>query len=356
MIYTPKKRKSHDDGKKTPIITIAVSCCGPSNFGQNPGHKIHLLQSPFLALYLILLPKTIPSPTHGRTREAIDGRNLIAYSDGSYAWLDMWFAANVWKSFTTDNGDKLIDIEFSKPLLAAVSHTGLCHIWNIDASQSPPFPLKFPGQHQRILIKWTKVVIQYGEHIQHWCYDTKIVREIETTLFVAAVDPHPSEDQGLNSINGWCQRSSHNQPMPKSIFAGRVIDLDYLDTCGIHYTGHGSMMLIHGRYHPEGGTWDDGVCCVSLEPDGRVAFHTMPRDCAEDVEPEQGILYASGIKDSPKQFAILKSRTMTDASSSFVWYDWYVHRTHLVERHQWIKGDAEFMILLTTRNWSLEYG
>lgn len=32
-------------------------------------------------------------------------------------------------------------------------------------------------------------------------------------------------------------------------------------------------------------------------------------------------------------------------SNSYVWYDYYVHRTHLVDDNPWIMGDAQFMVL-----------
>lgn len=326
---------------------------------------------------------TIPSPLDPEDDSNREPWDLVTYSDGSCAWLDCTDGRTTVvvlnlrngnrTKLTTDNREKLESLAFSRPLIAAVSIRGYCHVWNLETSQSSSFRLPNLG-YSRILISGTKVVINYGwdDSFVYWSFNTGIARKMDIEgSFILAIAPHPSEeritiarlcrndstcDRGTlrleecqlqiaeYSLDSMTEISSRYQSFPKSVFTRQAICLDdFVDNWGIYNVSQGSMTLTHLNEEPDGREWDQFPFSISIEPDGLVAFHTFSRvrDAFEFTRLEQGIVY------SPvNRLLVLKPTITLGPSKSYVWYDYYITRTLPVsDRPVSVLGDAHFVIL-----------
>lgn len=309
-----------------------------------------------------------------------DPKLRITYSEGSCAWVeetgdpDSVVVLNLRNGnrtkFTTDNREELIGLTFAKPLIAAVSIRGYCHVWNIDTSQSSSFRL--PSLDiTRTLISGTKVVIQYGDSFVYWSFDTGLAREMKTGQFrVLALAPHPSEERitivrlcpkdlahhrklrveecqlqvAEYSLDSMTEISSRYQSFPKSAFPrpGDCLE-NRMDDWGIHNPSQGSTIMVYEREQQllarrEG---HSTLFSVSVEPDGLVAFHTFPEveDLFELTCPEQGLVYAI----LEEGVLISKARIIRSLSNSYVWYDYQDHSSVEVPAAA-VLGDADFMV------------
>ncbi|KAF3387136.1 hypothetical protein F1880_000035 [Penicillium rolfsii] len=313
---------------------------------------------------------------------AVDARAVVTYSDGYCAWLDARdnrtsvFVLNLvngrGEKYTTEEKEQLYTLRFSRPFIAASSTRGYCH-----------------------------VVVRYPNHVIHWSFETRVPRTLQIGNFVAAIAVHPSEDQvtavrfrrkdgdeydalegqipldfsvlvqdyrlhvatyALSSGDEWSVLSSHYVPLPTSIFPRKWIHLGFpADSFGIYHPGQSSVTLV--QYDEMTEVKDEPITstfCLDVEPDGRVAFHTCPRDIFDRVElfrPEQGILYAGFLQPYPPVCAILKCRAVLGPANSYLWYDYEIHRTCEELGNSWIIGDARFMVIFDEENmdvWVME--
>lgn len=343
---------------------------------------------------------TIPSPLYQDDDIDREPWDLVTYSDGSCAWLDCTDGRTTVvvlnlrngnkTKLTTDNREKLESLAFSRPLIAAVSIRGHCHVWNLETFQSSSFRIPNLG-YSRILISGTKVVINYARlnnSFVYWSFNTGIARKMDMEgSFILAIAPHPSEeritiarlcrndskrDRGIlrleecqlqiaeYSLDSMTEISSRYQSFPKSVFTKQAICLgDFVDNWGIYNVSQGSMTLDHFDEEPERRELDQFLFSISIESDGLVAFHTFSgaRNASDFICLEQGIIY-SPVDGPVDRLAVLKPTITLGPSKSYVWYDYYITRT-LPESYSGVSviGDAHFVILFDEKRmdvWTMD--
>jgi hypothetical protein len=329
----------------------------------------------------------------------------FSYSNGICAWIGedgfntYVITLNILtgriKKFTTANREVLLQVRVSESLVAALSIRGNCHVWNYDTPE--PSSFRVPSLDcNHILIHKTRIVLDYGDYLVHWSWDTRIARTIDIGETAVALAVHPLEDRitlvhfcredekrcsepemyvdscgeegpliealptyqlqtttyALNSKNEWFTCFSRCESIPRSFFPEYWI----LGNIGARRDAinPGQSSVIE-RIETDRGDRDrkHGILVyVSVEPNGQVAIHTMPRELASEgqfVCPERGILYASfveGDEQEHRQWTILKARIMPSTSNSYTWYDYSIQRMEKREQPLRILGDAQFMVFL----------
>lgn len=345
---------------------------------------------------------TVSSPIEGlivsEEPEYLDPRDFVTYSDGCCAWLDpkedqtTVVILNLFngerKTFTTDNREKLCAFRFSKPFIAAVSIRGYCHVWNIDTFESSSFripSLDFWG----MMVSGTKVLLLFHGCLVYWCFDIRIARTVNMkTESILTLSLHPSEDQitiirlcpkvekkpwhsvplqgcqlriekyAMDSRIEWCLLSSRYQQM--SAFIG-------LED-GIHFTAveDRNTLLYPGQYTVAMNIWKQAIkgpsrtsrkFCLSVEPDGLVAFHELPVDVHHLASPDRGVVYGLRFDRPSANIAVMKSKTTMGPENSWVRYDYYIQRTTPTWQYPWIIGDARFIIIFDEKKmdiWTMD--
>ncbi|KAF3387139.1 hypothetical protein F1880_000036 [Penicillium rolfsii] len=353
---------------------------------QGDPYKVTTISSPIEGL-------TVPGP-----EEELDLRAFVAYSDGYCAWLDpkedqtsvgiMNLFNGERENFTTDNREKLCGLRFSIPFIAAISLRGYCYIWNIETLESLSF--RVPSIHFKdILISGNKVLVQFADFAVYWCFDTRVARTVKMkNERVIALALHPSENQitticlcpraetkrwhsvplegcqlriekyAIDSSNECCLLSSRHQPM------SGLFGLEE----GIHFASieDKETVLYPDQYTVSMNIWEQATngrsrtcrkICLSVEPDGLVAFHELPPDVHGFASPERGVVYGVRLDRPSANIVVMKSKTSIGPENSWVRYDYYVHRTKPTWCTPWIIGDARFLIIFDKKKmdiWTLD--
>ncbi|KAJ5128475.1 hypothetical protein N7448_002195 [Penicillium atrosanguineum] len=126
------------------------------------------------------------------------------YFNDIYAWLDgssgrtsislLNLRTGVRNQVTTENREKLSELNISEKLVAAISMRGYCHVWDLETLEHKAFRLP-SRSYTRFLISGIQILIAFGDQLVHWGFHSETARTLNVGPSVALLALDPAKDE-----------------------------------------------------------------------------------------------------------------------------------------------------------------
>ncbi|KAJ6104235.1 hypothetical protein N7523_010555 [Penicillium sp. IBT 18751x] len=128
----------------------------------------------------------------------------VGYSNDVYAWLEgtlgrtfislLNLQTGVKNQLTTENREKLSELNISKKVIAAISIRGYCHVWDLETLAHKSFRLP-SRSYTHFLISGKQILIAFEDHVVHWDFDSEAARTLKVGPSVALLALGPAKDE-----------------------------------------------------------------------------------------------------------------------------------------------------------------